>query len=146
MNKLKKILQAPGIFCFNIKYQKMGLFQRSLLLATLPRSGTHYSRALIANYLQATMEKPLLHVDQASREHHFVFEKDVFNTKSSISSIKITEQNLKTINKSMNIIRTHQPYHQSMKHFRKVHLYREPISFFESAVYHVRQTRISPQP
>ena len=132
MNNLKKLIQSPSVIRFKLLCQSLELYNSSILLTTLPRSGTHYARALIANYLLAIDGKSLLTVDKISRIHSCVFERDLFNTKSLTNPISPSFKSILKSNDASNIIRTHQPYHKAMKSFKKLHLYREPFGFFES--------------
>lgn len=132
MNKIKVFLQLPKVQLFRAQCRNYDITSKSILLCTMPRSGTHYMRALIANYLLAGSEMELQYVDQISASNNSVFERDLFDTKSLTGTINIPKFNAHHANKLNSIIRTHQPYHASMQDFKKIFLYREPIGFFES--------------
>ena len=132
MNKLKSLLQKPARRRFISALKTSEVNKDIVLLATLPRSGTHYTRALIVNLLNMSRGLPLQYVDEVSSQNSSVFEKDFFNAKPLLGESYFRGRLVENKALPLHICRTHQPFNKSMAVAKIINLYRKPESFFES--------------
>lgn len=132
MSKLKSLLQKPERSRFISALQKSEVDKGIVLLATLPRSGTHYTRALIVNLLNISRGLPLQYVDEVSSKNSSVFERDFFNAKPLLGKSCFSGTLVENKALPLHICRTHQPFNKAMAVAKIINLYRKPESFFES--------------
>ena len=131
MNFVREVAQWPHVRSFERHFISQ-LRAKPILLATLPRSGTHYARALLVNALRNLDGASTLYIDEVSSSYPLVLERDLFNVKKPFPRFARSVPLANRLVDGRLVVRTHQPYHRVMKFFDVIHLFRDPVPFYES--------------
>ncbi|MDA9050203.1 hypothetical protein N9K35_04490 [Pseudomonadales bacterium] len=138
MRKLIKAIynaKSRDVFSKHISWKLNA--EQFILLSTLPRSGTHYLRCVLGNYLLLLAGNEEKFIDDIGEIFPLNFDFDIYNTKEPIGKTNNKYLSLKknqylSATNIYDIVRCHALPSILFKHFSVIHLYRDPIPFFES--------------